>query len=74
MKKGKKGSDLPPIKTDYHNVNKLEETENILHEKDKYIKTLIQKLAENDLEIKEKEQEVVSLYITTLDKNFIRPA
>jgi hypothetical protein len=58
MKKAKKGNDLPPIK-EYHNINKLEETENILHEKDKHIKTLIQKLAENDIEIKDKEQEIV---------------
>jgi hypothetical protein len=60
MKKSKnKGNDLPLIQDKYYNANKLEETENHLHEKDKYIKTLILKLTDNDMELKEKELEIV---------------
>jgi hypothetical protein len=59
MKKNKGKKELPPIGDKYFNINKLEETENNLHEKGQYVKTLIQKLTESDLELKAKDIEIV---------------
>jgi hypothetical protein len=68
MKNKNKKNDLPPIQDKYYNINKLEETENTLHEKDIYIKKLMQKMDNYDTQLKDKEQDfVLKFFITYLD-------
>jgi hypothetical protein len=63
-KDNKKGVDLPTIPEKYFNVNKLEETENRLHEDKTFIESLKKENYNLFNELKQKELEFVTYYIT----------
>ena len=58
-KKKTKNESLPPIQDKYFNVNKIEETEIILKEKELYIKTLLKRIENYETELQLKEDETV---------------